>query len=106
MHPNSDARNKEIALSRIRQLSSSGLSLEPFIRNLFEVIGEAVPSSPHRAIHTGAEQSDAYIASTPEIAGIISLHNHYIVESPPEVSGARFQPNMSGLRRILPTKTI
>lgn len=57
----SDTRNKEIALGRIKRLASSGLLLEPFVRSVFELINDAVPNSPHRALHVGSERADAYL---------------------------------------------
>src|SRR5216683_4601301 len=106
MNVHSDARNKEVSLSRIRQLASSGLALEPFVRTIFELIGDAVPSSPHRAIHAGGELSDSYICSTQEVENIVPLHNHYFVESSAEISGARFRPDLDTLLRVMPTRII
>jgi DNA-binding CsgD family transcriptional regulator len=101
-----DMRRKELALGRIKRLASSGLPLEPFVRSVFELISDAIPSSPHRAIHVGGERADAYICATPETESIIPLHNRYFVESPPRISGTRFRIDLNTLLNILPTKTI
>jgi hypothetical protein len=102
---NSDARNKAQALSRIRQLASSGLPLEPFVQTTLELIGDAVPSSPHRAIHVGTENSNAYICAG-ETSSIITLHDHYFVKSPPRVSGTRSRIDLEFLTKVLPSRTI
>ena len=101
-----DMRRKELALGRIKRLSSSGLALEPFVRSVFDLIYDAIPSSPHRAIHVGGDRADAYICTTPETERMIPLHNRYFVESPPRVSGTRFRIDLNTLLNILPTKTI
>jgi DNA-binding CsgD family transcriptional regulator len=101
-----DMRRKELALSRIKRLASSGLPLEPLVRSVFDRVNDAIPSSPHRAIHVGGERADAYICATPETESIIPLHNRYFVESPPRVSGTRFRIDLNTLLNILPTKTI
>jgi hypothetical protein len=57
-------------------------------------------------MHVGNERSDTYISVLPETLKIVPLHNHYFVESPVGISGARFRMDIDSLRRILPTKTI
>jgi len=101
----SDSRNKARALVRIKRLASSGLPLEPFVRSIFELINDAVPSSPNRAIHVGGKDADAYIC-TPEVGKIIPLHHHYFVSSPSELSGAKYRMNLDTIVHLLPTKTI
>ena len=102
----SDSRSKARALGRIKRLASSGLPLDPFVRSVFELINDAVPTSPNRAIHVGGERSDAYICTTPETEAIIPLQNRYFVESPPEISGAKFRHDLHTLLNVLPTRTI
>jgi len=101
----SDLRNKEVTLARIKRLASSGLGLEPFVQSVFELVNDAVPNCANRSLHVGSERSDTYIC-TPEVRNITELHNHYFVESPPEVSGARFRMDVNILKELLPSKTI
>jgi DNA-binding CsgD family transcriptional regulator len=101
----SDARNKEVALARIKRLSSSGLPLEPFVRGLFELINDGVPHSPNRSMHVGRESALSYIF-TPEVAKIFELHHHYFVVSPPEVSGAKYRINLETIIYQMPARTI
>jgi DNA-binding CsgD family transcriptional regulator len=101
-----DMRRKELALGRIKRLASSGLSLEPFVRSVFDLINDGVPNSPNRSFHVGNERSDAYICSTPDMSGIAPPHNHYFIDSPPEVSGARFRIDLQTIQGLFTTKTI
>jgi hypothetical protein len=39
----SDARNKTVALGRIKRLASAALRLEPFARAVFDLINDGVP---------------------------------------------------------------
>jgi hypothetical protein len=52
----SDARNKEVALSRIKRLASAGLQLEPFARAVLALINDGVPHSPNRVILAGGQR--------------------------------------------------
>jgi hypothetical protein len=102
----SDARNKEVALARIKRLASSGLPLEPFVRTALELFDQAVPASPHRGIHIGALNSNSFIFTTSDVEGILPAHDHYFVRSPPAISGARFKIDLPTLKRVLPLRTI
>jgi DNA-binding CsgD family transcriptional regulator len=102
----SDSRNKARALGRIKRLASSGLPLEPFVRSVFELINDAVPHSPNRTFHVGGESPNAYICNSPELNQVVPLHNRYYVESPPQVSGAKFRVIPAELNRRFPSKTI
>ena len=103
----SDARNKEVALGRIKRLASAGLQLEPFARAVLDLINDGVPHSPNRVILAGgSDRVDAYVGSTPEIAAAVPLYRQYFVDAPPEVSGARFQFDARALRCVLPSKVI
>jgi DNA-binding CsgD family transcriptional regulator len=73
---------------------------------VFELINDGVPNSPNRSLHVGNERSDAYICSTPDMSGIAPLHNHYFIDSPPEISGARFRIDLQTIQGLFPTKTI
>jgi DNA-binding CsgD family transcriptional regulator len=106
MIANSDGRNKEVALGRIKRLASSGLALEPFVRTALDLIDDAVPASPHRGIQVGTDHSNAYIFSTTDVEKILPAHNHYFVECSPAISGARFKINLDTLKSVLPTRTI
>lgn len=71
----SDARNKEVALARIKRLCSSGLPLEPLVRGLFDLINDAVPHSPNRVFHVGdSEQVSAYFGANPNIQALVPLN--------------------------------
>jgi DNA-binding CsgD family transcriptional regulator len=102
----SDSRNKARALSRIKRLASSGLPLDPFVRAIFELLNDAVPSSPNRTFHVGGERTDAYICNSAELNKVVPLHNRYYVESPPEISGAKFRVNPAVLNKLFPSKAI
>ncbi|HUN58415.1 MAG TPA: helix-turn-helix transcriptional regulator [Candidatus Binataceae bacterium] len=102
----SDARNKEVALARIKRLASSGLPLEPFVRTLFVLINDAIPNSPNQAFYTGSDRSDAYICDTPEVNQKVPLHERYFVDAPPAVSGARFRLDVATMRQLFKTKII
>jgi DNA-binding CsgD family transcriptional regulator len=102
----SDARNKELALARIKRLASSGLPLEPFVRTALELLNQAVPASPHRGIHVGTLNSNSYIFTTSDVEEILPAHDHYFVRSPPSISGARFKIDLSTLKYVLPLQTI
>src|SRR5262249_1064898 len=102
----SDLRNKEIALGRIKRLASSGLPLEPLVRTVFELIGDAIPHSPNRTFHCGGESAEAYICNSPELNRVVPLHTRYYVEAPPEDSGARFRVNPLELHQRCPNKVL
>jgi DNA-binding CsgD family transcriptional regulator len=101
-----DMRRKELALSRIKRLASSGLALEPFVRSVFELINDGVPNSQNRSFHAGSAISDAYICSTPEVQEIVPLHSHYYVNSPAALSGARFRIDTPTMRKLAQSKII
>ena len=69
----SDAHNKEVALRRIKRLASSALPLEPFILTLFELIHEAVPSSPLKALLPGTDDAGRFICNSPELYAALPL---------------------------------
>lgn len=102
----SDSRNKEIALGRIKRLASSGLPLEPFVQGVFELINDAVPNSPNRAILVGGKSNDSVIGSTPEATSIAAPHTRFYVESPSEISGVRIRMDVTTLKRLARSKTI
>jgi DNA-binding CsgD family transcriptional regulator len=100
-------RRKELALARIKRLSSSGLALEPFLRSVLELVNDAVPYSPNRVILAGGtDRVDAYIGSTPEIAAAAPLYRQYFVDAPPQISGVKFSYDSHALRRVLPSRNI
>jgi DNA-binding CsgD family transcriptional regulator len=101
-----DMRRKELALGRIKRLASSGLALEPFVRSVFELVNEAVPNNPNRTFHVGSQSPEAYICNSLELNKVIPLHNRYYVESPPNVSGAKFRVNPIVLNSLFPSKAI
>jgi len=104
---NSDARNKERALSRIRQLSSAGLPVEPFARAVLDLINDGVPNSPNRVLLAGGDDRiDAYVGSTPEIVTATPLYRHFFVDSPPEVGGIKVQYDAEALKSFLPKQVI
>jgi DNA-binding CsgD family transcriptional regulator len=101
----SDARNKEVALGRIKRLASAGLRLEPFARAVLDLINDGVSHSPNRVILAGGSDGvDACIGSTQEIAAAVPLYHQYFVDAPPEVSGVRFKYDSYALRWVLPSK--
>ena len=102
----SDSRNKARALGRIKRLASSGLPLEPFVRSIFELINDGVPGNPNRTFHIGGERADAYICNSLELNKVVPLHSRYYVESPPEVSGARFRVDPPMLYKVFPSKVV
>ena len=103
----SDTRNKEIALGRIKRLASSGLPVEPFVRSVFELFEDAIPSSPNKVFHIGGvEQIDSYLGNTPEIAAATPTQKHFFVDSPLEIGGTKFRYDTYAYRHILPTKTV
>jgi DNA-binding CsgD family transcriptional regulator len=100
-----DMRRKELALSRIKRLASSGLPLEPFGRTVLDLVNDGVAHSSNRAILAGAgSHIDAYVGNTPEIAAAVPLYQRYFVDAPPEVSGVRFRYDAHALGRILPSR--
>ena len=102
----SDARNKEVALGRIKRLASAGLGLEPFARTVLDLVNDGVPHSPNRVILAGGSGGvDACIGSTNEIAAAVPLYHRYFVDASPEISGVRFNYDSYALRWVLPTKT-
>jgi DNA-binding CsgD family transcriptional regulator len=102
-----DLRNKEVALSRLKRLASSGLPLEPFVRSVFELSNDAVPHHANKAFLAGGpDRVEAYFGSTPETEAAVPLHTRFLVESPPEVSGAHFRMTPSAMRQIMPSRTI
>ncbi len=102
-----DLRNKEVALGRIKRLASSGLPLEAFVRSVFELINDGVPHHPNKAFLAGGpDRVEAYFANTPETEAAVPLHTRFLVESAPEVSGARFQMTPRAMRDIMPRRTI
>jgi DNA-binding CsgD family transcriptional regulator len=101
----SDARNKEVALGRIKRLASVGLRLEPFARAVLDLINDGVSHSPNRVILAGGSGGvDACIGSTREIAAAVPLYHQYFVDASPEVSGVRFNYDSYALRWVLPSK--
>ncbi len=102
----SDARNKEVALARIKRLSSSGLPVEPLVRGLFDLINDGVPHSPNRTFHLGGKGPDAYICNSLELNKVIPLHRQFYVESVPENSGARYRVVPTKLHELFPSKTV
>jgi DNA-binding CsgD family transcriptional regulator len=101
-----DMRRKELALGRIKRLSSSGLPLEPFVEAVFELVNDAVPNSPNRSFLASLDRSDAYICNTPELQKIVPLHSHFYVESPPTLSGTRFRIDTATMRQLSRSKII
>jgi DNA-binding CsgD family transcriptional regulator len=103
----SDARNKEVALARIKRLCSSGLPLEPFVRGLFDLINDAVPHSPNRVFHVGdSDHISAYIGSNPAIQDLVPVQKQFFVDSEPEDCGIRFRYDSYAFQAVLPSKTI
>jgi hypothetical protein len=77
MNVHSDA--KEVALSRIRQLSSSGLPLEPFARSLFELLNDAIPYSPNRSILLDTkDDSDGFLVSNNETLAALQPFREFL----------------------------
>lgn len=98
-----DARNKEVALRRIRRLASAGLQLEPFAKSALDLINDGVAHSSNRVILAGGSDGvDACIGSTQEIAASVPLYRQYFIDAPPEVSGVRFRYDSYALRWLLP----
>jgi DNA-binding CsgD family transcriptional regulator len=103
----SDARNKEVAIARIKRLASSGLPLEPFARTALDLLNDGVAYSPNRVILAGGSNYiDSYIGSTPEIATAIPLYRKFFLDAPPEVSGLRVPYDTQGLSKVLPSRII
>ena len=101
-----DMRRKELALGRIKRLASSGLSLEPFVRSIFDLINDAVPNNPNRSFHVGTASSDAYICNTPELKRLVPLHTRYFVESPAEISGIRIRFDAATMQHLSRSKIV
>jgi hypothetical protein len=103
----SDARNKEVALGRIKRLASSGLPLEPFVRTIFELVNDAVPHNPNRVLLARGDSADTFIGSTPEADEVVAApHRHYYALSSPELSGSRFRFDADTLQRVFRAKTM
>jgi DNA-binding CsgD family transcriptional regulator len=94
MRMTSDARNKEIALIRIKRLASSGLELHPFVETLFELMNDGVPHNPNRVVFLEGYHHDqpVVICSTRETEAILPLHRKYFGgRQPLEKSGVRLE---------------
>jgi DNA-binding CsgD family transcriptional regulator len=102
----SDTRNKEIALGRIKRIASSGLPLEPFVRSIFDLINDAVPSSPNKNFMIGGSRADTYIGSTPEANEVVPIHRRYFAETRTEASGSKLSFDGNTLRHVFTSKTI
>ena len=87
----SDARNKEVALRRIKRLASSALPLEPFVLTLLELANDAVASSPLKALLPGTDDAAGYICNSPEVYAALPLATRFFFNS-------REDPNKLGLR--------
>ena len=96
----SDTRNKEVALRRIKRLGSSGLALEPFVRSIFDLVNDAVPHSPHRVLLARSNSVEAFIGITAEAYAVVAHHRRYYVGSAPEQSGSRFRLDTPTLQTL------
>jgi DNA-binding CsgD family transcriptional regulator len=102
-----DARNKEVALKRLKRLAISGLPLEPLVRAIWGIMREAIPHSPHMSfLPDPGKRSSAYLASTEDVYNLLPAVQHYFVNSPPEVSGYKLRYDSDTLQRRFPRKTI
>jgi DNA-binding CsgD family transcriptional regulator len=103
----SDARNKEIALTRIKRLASSGLRLQPFVETLFELMNDGVPHNHNRVFYlTGNDDEPVVICASRETEAILPLHQKYFWGSPAENSGARYGIDSPTIKNIVPTRII
>jgi DNA-binding CsgD family transcriptional regulator len=102
----SDARNKGVALARIKRLCSSGLPLESLARGLFDLIHDGVPHSPHKNLMVDCGEPRAYFGSTPEAVELVSVHERYFAQPPSQAPGARIRFDLATLRRVLPSKAV
>jgi DNA-binding CsgD family transcriptional regulator len=103
----SDARNKQIALARIKRLCSLGLPVEPLVRGLFDLIDDGVPHSPNRAFHVGdSRRISAYITSSPGMQELVPIQKHFFVDSEPRACGIAFRYDAYAFKTLLPSKTI
>jgi DNA-binding CsgD family transcriptional regulator len=102
----SDARNKEIALIRIKRLASSGLELQPFVETLFELMNDGVPHNPNRVFFlAGSDDPVVVICGSRETEAILPLHNKHF-DAPSEKSGAKLGMEAGSFKNIAPTRTI
>src|SRR6202007_3034270 len=91
---------KEIALKRIRRLSSSGLPLAPFVAALWELLQAAIPFADNKVFLAGAGANpSAHLLNNPELAEWAPVQRHYYVEAPPEISGMRVRFDQEFLSR-------
>ena len=90
--PASDHENKRRALWRLRRAASSGLPMQSFIQVSFDLISDAIPNSPNKLIMPFADPTyQAYVSNNDEISRWRAPYKHFIIDSPPSVSGRRFE---------------
>lgn len=93
--------DKEIALKRIRRLSSSGLPLAPFVAALWDLLHAAIPFADNRVfLAGGGANPSAHLMNNPELARWAPVQRYYYVEAPPEISGMRVRFDQEFLSRL------
>jgi DNA-binding CsgD family transcriptional regulator len=103
----SDARNKEIALIRIKRLASSGLELQPFVETLFELMNDGVPHNPNRVFLARYDDQPVFLCGSRETEVMMPLHQKYFWEQPPnEKSVIKVGMSPHFYQNIAPRKTI
>jgi len=84
----SDARNKEIALRKIKRLASSGLPLEPFVMALLQVIDEAIPSASNKGFLSDPIANPAAgIANSREVYEAVPPYDEFFIRAAANKSG-------------------
>jgi DNA-binding CsgD family transcriptional regulator len=93
--------NRELALRRIKQLSVSGLPVEPYVMALFDLMNDAVPTSPLKAFIISPDKVDAMLCNSAELYAALPRASElfFATDKTTEV-GLRFPNTSSSLRAV------
>ncbi len=102
----SDRYNKELALRRIKKLAVSGLPVEPYIMALFELMNDAVPSSPLKAFVVSPDRIEAMVCNSAELYAALprAFELFFATDTTAEV-GLRLPNNSPSMRAIWAKKS-
>lgn len=102
-----DARNKEIALKRIKRLAVSGLPLHPFVDAVFALLHDAIPSSPLKAFFVG-NNVGSFICNSPELYAALphAKKNFFNANVDPAGAGLRFSNSFAPLNSTWGSRTV
>src|SRR5690348_2533800 len=104
----SDARNKEVALKRIKRLAVSGLPLQPFVETVFALLHGAIPSSPLKALLPNGEDAGSFICNAPELYSALphARENFFDADVDPAEVGLRFSNASADLNSTFGARTV